>query len=52
MGSTERSVTDITVAASRQDAAALDDVRQHHAELAEVLATRRRDVVDNCGRGR
>ena len=40
MGSTERSVTDITVAASRQDAAALDDVRQHHAELAEVLATR------------
>ena len=40
MGNAERSVTDITVAASRQDAAALDDVRQHHAELAEVLATR------------
>jgi uncharacterized protein (DUF2249 family) len=40
MGSTERSVTDITVVTSRQDAATLDDVRQHHAELAEVLATR------------
>jgi len=37
---TEGSVTDVVVATSAQDAAAVQAVRQHHAELAGALAVR------------
>ena len=37
---TEGSVTDVVVAMSAQDAAAVQAVRQHHAELAGALAVR------------
>src|SRR5664279_807500 len=36
----EGSVTDVVVATSAQDAAAVQAVRQHHAELAGALAVR------------
>jgi len=37
---TQGSVTDVEVATSAQDAAAVQAVRQHHAELADALAAR------------